>query len=294
VELVNEVAPVGEDQDTSGLRGLDEPERRDRLARARGVLEPEALGRIGILRLLAERVLLVLIRPVARLLVGVALRLGVALLLGLVLVDRLELIVIVLVLVLVGSGTLDGPELLVVLVEVVVVLGLLLVLVLLLGIGVRDPCRSAVGLGAVGGHLVGTEDVGRGEQLRRGGGSDTTIAARDRALGLGQQRRERARESVYLVRRELGAVGELRLIVGEQALESQQQRELAPPGGRRVLGLGVGLELGERLIERAPAGAAGRERDGGILAGVHEALAHELLRSRDVGGTRNGHGRWGR
>ena len=218
--------------------------------------------------------------------------LGVAFLL--VLVDRLELLVVVLVLVLIRSGTLNGAELVVVLVEVVVIIGLVLVLVLLLGVGIADSHGGAVGLGSVGCHLVGAEDVGRGEQLRRGGGGNATIAARNGALRLGEQRHERARQSVYLVGRELGAVGELRLIVGEQPLESQQQRELAPPGGRRVLGLGVGRELGERPIERAPARAAGRQRDGGILAGVHEALAHELFRSRDLGGTRNGHGRWDR
>ncbi len=41
VELVDEVAAVGEDQDAAGARGLDEAERRDRLAGAGRVLEPE-------------------------------------------------------------------------------------------------------------------------------------------------------------------------------------------------------------------------------------------------------------
>ena len=54
VELVDEVAAVGEDQDTAGARRLDEAERRDRLAGAGGVLEPEALGGVGILGLLLE------------------------------------------------------------------------------------------------------------------------------------------------------------------------------------------------------------------------------------------------
>ena len=45
VELVDEVAAVGEDQDAAGARRLDEAERGDRLAGAGGVLEPEALGR---------------------------------------------------------------------------------------------------------------------------------------------------------------------------------------------------------------------------------------------------------
>ena len=45
VELVDEVAAVGEDQDAAGARRLDEAERRDGLAGAGRVLEPEALAR---------------------------------------------------------------------------------------------------------------------------------------------------------------------------------------------------------------------------------------------------------
>ena len=54
VELVDEVAAVGEDQDAAGARGLDEAERGDGLAGAGGVLEPEALGGVGVLGLLVE------------------------------------------------------------------------------------------------------------------------------------------------------------------------------------------------------------------------------------------------
>ena len=52
-ELVDEVAPVGEDQHAAGSRRLNEPKRGNRLAGARGVLEPEPatcpriLGRLG-------------------------------------------------------------------------------------------------------------------------------------------------------------------------------------------------------------------------------------------------------
>src|SRR4029077_12597651 len=56
-ELVDEVAPVGEDQGAAGPRRLDEAERGDGLAGAGRVLEPEALGGVGILRLLAELLL---------------------------------------------------------------------------------------------------------------------------------------------------------------------------------------------------------------------------------------------
>ena len=56
VELVDEVAAVGEDQDAAGARGLDEAERGDRLAGAGGVLEPEALGGVGVLDVLDDLV----------------------------------------------------------------------------------------------------------------------------------------------------------------------------------------------------------------------------------------------
>ncbi len=72
-ELVDEVAPVGEDQDAAGSRGLGESERGNRLARTGGVLEPEAA--VGT-RILGDRIrgrlLLGLLGrvPVERLLVG--------------------------------------------------------------------------------------------------------------------------------------------------------------------------------------------------------------------------------
>ena len=64
VELVDEVAAVGEDQDAAGARRLDEAQRGDGLAGAGGVLEPEALGGVGVLGLLLElAVVLVARRP---------------------------------------------------------------------------------------------------------------------------------------------------------------------------------------------------------------------------------------
>ncbi len=94
------------------------------------MLEPEPLGGVGVLGLLGEGLLFLLILdPVARLLIGVALQLG--LILGLVLVgDQLDVVIeIVLILVLVGGGALDGTEILVVLL-ILLLLRLLLVLVL--------------------------------------------------------------------------------------------------------------------------------------------------------------------
>ena len=70
-ELIDQIAPVSEDQDPARAGGLDEAHRRNRLARPGGVLEPEPLGRVGILGLLVElrAVVLVLVLPVLRLLV---------------------------------------------------------------------------------------------------------------------------------------------------------------------------------------------------------------------------------
>src|SRR5215213_42046 len=73
VELVDEVAAVGQDQDAASARSVDEPERGDRLAGAGRVLEPEALGGVRVLRLLGELDVLVVlgfVLPVLRLLVG--------------------------------------------------------------------------------------------------------------------------------------------------------------------------------------------------------------------------------
>ncbi len=54
VELVDQVAAVGEDEDAAGARGLDEAERGDSLAGPGGVLEPEALAGVRVLRRFAE------------------------------------------------------------------------------------------------------------------------------------------------------------------------------------------------------------------------------------------------
>ena len=75
VELVDEVAAVGEDQDAAGARGLDEAERGDGLAGAGRVLEPEALGGVRVLGRLGElrprrRLVATGLVPVLRLLVG--------------------------------------------------------------------------------------------------------------------------------------------------------------------------------------------------------------------------------
>jgi len=88
------------------------------------------------------------------------------------------------------------------------------------------------------------------------------------------------------------AVDEVRLVLREQPLEAEQERELAPPAHRRVLGAGV--ELGERGVEPAPSGRARRERDLRILPGVDEPLARERLHALHCARSGKGCDRGGR
>ena len=76
------------------------------------------------------------------------------------------------------------------------------------------------------------------------------------ALGLGQQRGQRARERVDLVGGEHRAVDERRLVLGEQAVEAEQQRPAAAPLARR-------RRCGPR---RAPSGPS-RARPGAACPG---------------------------
>ncbi len=169
-----------------------------------------------------------------------------------------------------------GPIVLVVLVLLLFFLFLLLVL---------DGRRAAA---AQRHHRVGD-----GDQLGSLLGDRTAAVGLrfQRALRLGQQRRERARERVDLVGGEDGPIRELGLIVGEQPLQAEHQRVAATPFGRWVLG--ALLDLCERVLERPAAGRPGRKRDGRILSVVHEALAHELLRASYLRGGWNGRGREG-
>ena len=214
VELVDQVAAVREDQHTTGASGLDEAQRRDGLARAGGVLEPEAPGGVGVLRRLG--------------LLGVRVQLGV------------------------------GP-----------------VQRLLVGL-------DLLGLGLLAGNRSGHQRHG----LRRG---TVGAVAVGRALHLGGERDQRARKRVDLMARQLGAVGQPRLVLGQHALEPQQQRVLAPPGHRRLAGtLG---QLRQRGVQRAAASRARFQRLGGLLSLVHERFTGELDRPLDFGGIGEGRGR---
>ena len=241
---------MGEDQYATGPRGLDEAQRGHRLAGAGGVLEPEALGGVGVLGLLPElRFLLVgLVVPVLGLLV-----------LGLL-----------------GSGI------------------LLVVLVVLV---VETSSRGSSSSSSSSSSSAAAPRPG----CRRG--SRVVVLARPRvpraprarsaaavplplpALDLGHQRGQRPRQRVDLVGREHGPVDEVRLLLGEDALEAEQQRELAPPRDRRALW----PASTSRSQRRAPgAGGAGGERLLQRLAFIDETLAGQPLSARDRVRTRKG------
>src|SRR5207248_10325721 len=89
------------------------------------------------------------------------------------------------------------------------------------------------------------------------------------ALLLGQERRQRPGEGVDLVRRKDGAVGEMGLVLREQPLEPEQQREVAAPFDRRLRV--AGLDLHHRSVECPAACRARGER---LFEGL--ALVYEL------------------
>src|SRR5262249_4735327 len=111
----------------------------------------------------------------------------------------------------------------------------------------------------------------------------------------GEQRGQRARQRVDLVWVEQRAVSEVRLVLGQDALEPQQQRVAPTPLGRGELR--PALDLRHRRIERTPAPRPRRKRDRRVLAREHELLAREpadtlKLRRSGNGSGRVGHRRW--
>src|SRR2546430_105125 len=212
------------------------------------MLEPEALGRVWVLGLLDQGRLIAvaLIDPVARLLLDPLPRLlrelALELLLLLTLAQLraqpvlLELALVLVLLVLRGRRLQERAEI-VVLGDVAVLLGALR-LGLILVVRLQDPvlvARTRRGVRdrqrATAVAIVGPEDVRRGQQLRRGRRGGASVAVGRGALCGREQRRQGAGEGVDLVRREHRAVRQLRLVLGEQPLQPQQQRELAPPAG---------------------------------------------------------------
>ena len=159
-----------------------------------------------------------------------------------------------------------------------------------LGLGLLGPLVAAqlvvVELLDLVGHVIPGGLVDR-EHGRRGGRREVAVA-----LGLGQQRGQRARQRVDLVRVERRAVGEARLVLAEHALEAEQQGVAPAPVGGRDLGARVDLRQGRVQRQSPPRARRERVRDG--LAVVDESFAREALRTRDGVRIRDGCGRGGR
>ena len=221
---------MGEDQDPAGPRGLDEPERGDRLAGAGRVLEPEPPVGVGVLGLLVELDVLVELgrgppspgaprppprpRPFSS-----------------------------------SSSSSSPPR-------------------------PESPTRPA--------RPARARRPRRCRMRRRRSPlAPEPLAADAVALLLGEQRGQRSRQRIDLMRGQDRAVGEVRLVLGEQPLEPEQQREVAPPVDRGLLV--AGLDLDQRGVERAAAGRARSKRVFEGLALVDELLACEQLRARDRG-----------
>ncbi len=106
------------------------------------------------------------------------------------------------------------------------------------------------------------------------------VPVRAGLLDLGDDRRQSSRESVDLMLGELGAVAEQRALLGEDALEAEQQRELLAPLRRGLLE--PLLDLEQRSVEGEPAGGAGME----VLERLtveQDRLPRELLDAFEVG-----------
>ena len=101
------------------------------------------------------------------------------------------------------------------------------------------------------------------------------------ALARGDQLGEHPGERVDLVAAEHGARGRVRLGLGEYALEAEQEAVAHLPLRRRRRASRV--DLGDRLVERAPAGGALSERLGRILALAEERLARPRFRADSRG-----------
>ena len=155
-------------------------------------------------------------------------------------------------------GLLVGGELLVLLLQ-------FLVLVQLVGAR-RRSSPSALGSGSL-------FELGLG--LLRGGEVAVAALVVGDHLLLGHQLGQGPGERVDLVRVQFGAVAQLRRFVGEEALQPQQQREVAAPLDRGVLGAGV--ELAQRGVEGAAARRPRCQRLG-PLAVEQEGLAGKLRR----------------
>jgi hypothetical protein len=104
-----------------------------------------------------------------------------------------------------------------------------------------------------------------------------SVLVRDRAaLELGDKRGQCAGQGVHLVGVQLSAVVQGRRVLGEDALEAEQQGVVAAPLDRR--GLVAGLDLGDRVVEgHAPRGPRRQVLE--VLAFEQEGFTRELSRA---------------
>jgi hypothetical protein len=97
----------------------------------------------------------------------------------------------------------------------------------------------------------------------------------------GDQLREHSGQRVDLMTPQLRAGCEVRLLLGEHALEAEHEAVLDLP--RRRWRTASSLDLLEGVVERAPAGSAGREDLGGVFTLPEEGLAGPGFGSEGVG-----------
>ena len=266
---------MGEDQHAAGARRLDEAERGDRLAGAGRVLEPEALGGVGILGLLGE-LLLVLRHPRRRSSSQSASGASASARSSSASSSAAT-----------SSSSTPRPRprragarskssvVVVVLVE-----------------RPRPPRRPRPRprrrARAPRARLRRRRPAARSSSTPRIAAPASTSTAPPAplpvpsSLASASSAVERPRQRVDLVGRERRAVGELGLLLGEHPLEAEQQRELAPPGRRGDLGARSSSSSASAWSSARRRGVPGASATRGLLAGVHEGLARELLRARDV------------
>ena len=276
---------MGEDQHAAGLRGLHEAERGDGLAGAGRVLEPEALGGVGVLGLLGEGLLLVLVLdPVAGLLLGVALAARAPRSARPQLVDQLVLVLelVLVLLVLLGRGALDRAEIVVVLVVLLVLLGLLVLVLVLVDLGVaRAPPSPAAG-------VARPASTSSGPRMSAEASSSGEAEAAARPLPSGAARCASASSAVSVP--DSASTWWAESTVPSASLgsssESSRSRPSSSENSRRhavegCLAFGSAVELGQRLVERAPARACrgrARRRDPRPRAGSARARASPRAR----------------
>jgi len=120
-------------------------------------------------------------------------------------------------------------------------------------------------------NACGTLAVPTPQRLRQRGVPVRVPVAVLALLHGGDQLGEHAGERVDLMAAELGAGRKERWPLGEDPLESEHERVAHLPLARRLLR--ACLDLGERVVERAPARCSGCEDRLRIVVGPEEGLA---------------------